>query len=357
MAKAKVYNVALLLQQARAGSLSISEMQKEVSRLHDRGTPVARDAAMELRAIIQREQGKKAVAAIGDPTPGSAKWAFAELGAAQVTPYRWSATTADGRVVITLWDEPGRFMDDYLPLSYRADSADRLRRIENSSAMKQNRDAYFRDLEVAVAAHKGLVNAILQTAVDINAVVRQRASGSCRPWLNEDRTPVLLRILDLDIHKHSYEFEFAEPNTKPRCPFDDAQVPCTSSKTEDKMLDAFMQKHPGSYYIEVPLADGRRVDAVRVPAARTVRIDGADFDPSLAAAEVDVIEVKQGRLAREVVDQAIGSAEAFSAIYGIKARPVAVVEHGSPSVEKVAHVRAKTFMVFATRSPLAPDPL
>src|SRR5205809_3725393 len=107
------------------------------------------------------------------------------------------------------------------------------------------------------------------------------------------------------------------------------------------MLEAFMREYLGSFYIKVPLADGRRIDAVRVPGKRTVRIDGSDFDPTVIPGKVDVIEVKQGRLAREVVDQAIGSAQAFSAVHGIKVRPVAVVEHGSPAVEKVAHIRAR----------------
>jgi hypothetical protein len=86
--------------------------------------------------------------------------------------------------------------------------------------VRQNRNAYFRDLEVAVASHGGLVTAILATAVDINAIPRERKAGSCRPWLNEDGTPVVLQIKDLDIGKHSYRFEFAEPHKKPRCPYE-----------------------------------------------------------------------------------------------------------------------------------------
>lgn len=348
--KTKGYNIPLVLQQAEQGLLSIAEMKKHVSKMLDTGSLRARDAAMEIQAIIQREQGKKAVAAIGDATPGSAKWALAQLGAAQITPYRWSGTTTEGKVVVVLWDEPDRFeKNSFIPLSERADSPERLRSVEQNPGVKQNRDAYYKDLEVAVAVHGGLITAILATAVDINATIRQRKPGSCRPWLNEDGTPVVLRLLDLDIHKHSYRLEFADPHKHPRCPFDTSQVPSTSSKTEDKMLEIFMQQNPGAYYIEVPLADGRRIDAVRVPGERTLRIDGSDFDPSLIVGEVDVIEIKQGRLAREVADQAIGSAQAFSALYAVRARPVAIVEKGSPKVESVARVRSKSMVIFPTR--------
>jgi hypothetical protein len=349
MTKGKVHNVQVLLQQAKDGLLTIGEMKKHVSVLEDRGSPVARDAAMELRAIIQREQGKRAVALTGEAKPGSAKWAFALLGAAQVTPYRWSATTADGKVVIVLWDERGRFLENYLPLAHGADTPERIQQIQVNPAVRQNRDAFFRDLEVAAAVHGGFVCAILATAVDINAAVRQRAPRTCRPWLNEDGSPVVLRVLDLDLQRHSYRLEFAEPYKRPRCPFDDALVPTTSSITEDKMLEVYMRTNPGSYYIEVPLADGRRVDAVRIPGAHTVRIDGAEFNASLAPS-VEVIEVKQGTLARAVVDQAIGSAEALAATFSITATPVAVVERGSTKVEAIARIRSKGLKVFATRT-------
>jgi len=348
--KTKSYNVPLVRQQAQQGLLSIAEMKKHVSKMLDIGSPHARDAAVEIQAIIRREQGKKAVAAVGDATPGSAKWALSQLGAAQITPYRWSGTTAEGEVVIVLWDESNRFEKNYTPLSEHADSTERLQSTALNPGVKQNRDAYYKDLEVAVARHGGLVTAILATAVDINATVRQRKPGSCRPWLNDDGTPVVLRLLDLDIHRHSYRLEFAEPQKCPRCPFDTSQVPSTSSKTEDKMLEIFMRQNPGAYYIEVPLADGRRIDAVRVPGERTLRIDGSDFDPSLITGEVDVIEIKQGRLAREVVDQAIGSAQAFSALYAVKARAVAIVEKGSDKAESVARVRSKSMVIFPTRT-------
>ena len=315
----------------------------------DLGSPSARDSAIELQSIVQREQGKRAVARSGDATPGTAKWAFAQLSAGMITAFRWSGTTAEGNVVVALWDERSRFRGDYLPLVEESDSPERLKLIERNPGVKQNRNAYFKDLEISIARDQGLVKAILATAVDINAEVRKRKQGSCRPWLNEDGTPVVLRVIDLDIQQHSYRLNFADPQKRPRCPFDDFQVPSTSSKTEDKMLEVFMRENPGSYYIEVPLNDGRRVDAVRVPGVRTERIDGSDFNPYEIVWQVDVIEVKRGHLARAVVDQAIGSAEAFAIQYSVKARPVAVVEVGSPKVEKTALTRAKSFLVFATR--------
>src|SRR5258708_21834795 len=112
--RSKSYNIPLIRQQAQQGSLTIAEMKKHVTKMLDNGSPVARDAAREIQAIIQREQGKKAMASLGAATPGSAKWALAQLGAAQVTPYRWSGTTAEGKVVVVIWDEPDRFRGGYL---------------------------------------------------------------------------------------------------------------------------------------------------------------------------------------------------------------------------------------------------
>src|SRR5690349_459124 len=113
VSKPKTYNTQAIVDSAREGSMSLPEIKKHIRKLEDRGTNMARQAAMDLRAMVQREEGRKAVAASDDSTPGSAKWAFAQLGAAPVTPYRWSATTAEGRVVVALWDEPSRFGPDF----------------------------------------------------------------------------------------------------------------------------------------------------------------------------------------------------------------------------------------------------
>jgi hypothetical protein len=220
MARSKGYNVPAVVLQAQQGQLSVAEMKRHIKRMLDSGSPMARDAAMTIRAIVQREQGRAAVEAVDEATPGSAKWAFAQLGAAMVTPYRWSGTTAEGEVVVALWDEPERFGQDYLPLVEKIEDPERRRLVERMPGVQQNRTAYFRDLEVAVAAHRGLVKAILATAVDINAIPRQRKAGSCRPWYNEDGSPVILRVTDLDIGKQRYRLEFAEPHKKPRCPFE-----------------------------------------------------------------------------------------------------------------------------------------
>jgi hypothetical protein len=232
VSSAKTYNVQLVLQQAQTGRLSVAEMKRHIKQMQDRGSPVARSAAIELRAIVQREEGKKAVAALDEGSQGSAKWAFAQLGAALVTPYRWSATTAEGQVVIGLWDEPTRFGPGYLPL-HQKEPLQRQELIERMPGVTQNRKAFYQDLEVAVAAHAGLVTAILATAVDIDAIPRQRKPGFSRPWLNEDGTPVVLRIKDLDIGKRSYSMEFAELDKRPRCPFERTRLGAVASTPED----------------------------------------------------------------------------------------------------------------------------
>jgi hypothetical protein len=75
----KIHNVQLALEQARSGKLTVTEMKKQIKTMHERGSPVALDAAAELGAIVQRHEGEKAVAAaaLEDASPGSAKWAFA----------------------------------------------------------------------------------------------------------------------------------------------------------------------------------------------------------------------------------------------------------------------------------------
>jgi hypothetical protein len=147
-------------------------------------------------------------------------------------------------VIVGLWDELRRFDRNYLPLVDNRDSQERVRAIELTPGVKQNRNAFFKNMEVAVATHGGVVLAILATAVDIEAVPRQRKPGSCRPWLNEGGSPVLLRVVDLDMAREKYRFEFHEPHKRRRCPFDESQVPKTTSKSEDLMLELFMRNHP-----------------------------------------------------------------------------------------------------------------
>jgi len=63
------------------------------------------------------------------------------------------------------------------------------------------------------------VRAVISTAEDINSIPRKRLTGLSRPWLNEDGSAVLLRIIDLDIKQWTFNYELVDSFARPRCPF------------------------------------------------------------------------------------------------------------------------------------------
>jgi predicted RecB family endonuclease len=111
------------------------------------------------------------------------------------------------------------------------------------------------------------------------------------------------------------------------------------------MLREYSQIHPGKYYLEVSIGE-RRIDAVRIAAPYTAFFPGADLrldSKSKDGAAIEAIEVKQGALRRNIIDQAIGSAKAVGAI------PVAIVEVVPEALVEDIVSRYPTFKVWASR--------
>src|SRR5688572_3641232 len=98
----KTFNPRVVISQAEAGQLSLSEVRKQIRIAEDFGQ---RETVSALKAVEQRLLGQRATRRLSNShAVGTAAWAYAELRAAPKTPYSWAALDPDGRVVINLWD-------------------------------------------------------------------------------------------------------------------------------------------------------------------------------------------------------------------------------------------------------------
>ena len=315
------FNSRVVIAQAEAGDLSLDDIRKNIRVAENLNQ---RDTVSILKGIEQKIVGLRAAQRLSNTyTPGTAKWAFAELGATAVTNYSWAALDREGRVVINVWDDREGWATNaqgrWCPvLAYGARRNTDRERVQEGRAIA-TRTEFFKLLDVAVGSHSGIVRAIISTAEDINAIPRKRVKGSSRPWLNDDNSPVQLKIIDLDLARKTFSYELVDPAKRPRSPFGEF-APRLGSVREDRMLRAYAQEHPGNYFLEVTIAE-RRVDAIRVPGKSTTFSWGADFRiEMMQVVGVEIIEVKQAALRRTILDQAIGSAAALGGI------PVAIIE-------------------------------
>jgi hypothetical protein len=347
LSKRNTFNARAVIAQAENGELTLSEVRKQIRTADDFGQ---RDAASALKAIEQRMSGERATRRLSNAhAKGTAAWAYAELGAVPKTAFSWAALDREGRVVINLWDDPPGWAQDsdgrWHPVGrYGArGNEERDRALENRAL--HTRTEFFKLLEVAVASQGGLVRAILSTAEDITAIPRKRAYGLSRPWLNEDDSPVVISIGDLDLANYSFTYALADDAKRPRSPFTEDSGPRLGSRVEDRMLREYSQSHPGRYYLEVTVGE-RRVDAVRIAAPYTAFFRGSDLRLDAEAkdgAAIEAIEVKQGTLRRNIIDQAIGSANA------LRATPVAIVEIAPADLLQDVRARYPTFKVWPSR--------
>ena len=201
--------------------MSLDELRREI-RNADKFN--SREALRALRAIEQRMMGEKATQRLSNThVKGSAAWAYAELGAAPKTPYSWAALDAKGHVVINLWDDKPGWHEDtqgrWCPKHLHGARKNVDREANQQRRALGTRTEFFKLLEVAVAEHRSEVRAVISTAEDINSIPRKRLTGLSRPWLNEDGSAVLLRIIDLDIKQWTFNYELVDSFARPRCPF------------------------------------------------------------------------------------------------------------------------------------------
>jgi hypothetical protein len=236
------FNSREVIALAEAGKLSRDDIRKNIRIAENLNQ---RDTVAILKNIEQKIVGQRAALRLSNThTPGTAKWAFAELGATAVTNYSWAALDREGRVVINMWDDQDGWATNaqgrWCPvLAYGARrNADRERAQEGRAIA--TRTEFFKLLDVAVGSYGGIVRAIISTAEDINANPRKRVKGSSRPWLNDDNSPVQLRIIDLNLARKTFSYELVDPAKRPRSPFGEF-VPRLGSVREDKMLRTYAQ--------------------------------------------------------------------------------------------------------------------
>lgn len=214
MAQTRTFNQRIAIERARTGDAPDAELRKSIETAEQFGNSAA---AAELRAILQARSGARAVRRISAvQKEGSAEWAFAQFNAAPATAYSWSALTADGDVVVNLWDDAR----DFDPVTFQPIPWAR----ESVTKKIGTRTQFFQTLETAMASRLGLLRVTLSTAVDRDARPVKRTPGKTRPWLNEDGSPVLIRIVELRMPSATdlggyWRAELAEPLKRPRSPF------------------------------------------------------------------------------------------------------------------------------------------
>ncbi len=208
------FNSRLAIDRARFGDSSDADMRKDIKRAGDLGLS---SAVKELQAILQSHQGCRATRQLSQENPvGSARWAFAQLEAAPVTPYSWSALTANGDVVVNLWDDAR----DFDPITFQPIPWVR----ERANRKTGTRTEFFKHLETAMGSRGGVLRVTLSTAIDRNVRPVKRTPGKTRPWFNEDGSPVLIRLVELvmpspqDIAGY-WRGVLAEPDKRPLSPF------------------------------------------------------------------------------------------------------------------------------------------
>lgn len=214
MPKKRIFNPRVAVDRAKNGEASDAELRKYIDTAVQFGNA---GTATDLKAILQARRGARAVERISTVQKlGSAAWAFAQFNAAPETPYSWSALTADGDVVVNLWDDERDFdRVTFQPIPWAR---------EPLAKKIGTRTKFFQTLEIAMASRRGLLRVILSTAVDRNVRPVKRASGQTRPWYNEDGSPVLIRLVELrmpaagDLQGY-WCAELAEQGKRPRAPF------------------------------------------------------------------------------------------------------------------------------------------
>jgi len=210
----RIFNPRLAIERARSGDASDTEVRKDIDTAEQFGNS---GAESELRGILQARSGARAVKRMSAvQRRGSAEWAFAQFGAAAATPYSWSALRADGDVVVNLWDDKR----DFDGITFQPQPWAR----EPVTRTIGTRTQFFQTLETALASQGGLLRVTLSTAVDRDARPVERTPGKTRPWLNEDGSPVLIRIVELRMPSPQdlggyWRAELAEPQKRPRSPF------------------------------------------------------------------------------------------------------------------------------------------
>jgi hypothetical protein len=210
----RIFNPRLAIERARSGDATDAEVRKDIDTAEQFGNS---GAVSELRAILQVRSGARAVKRMSAvPRPGSAEWAFAQFGAAAATPYSWSALTVDGDVVVNLWDDKRDFDGTtFQPQPWARQPA---------TKKSGTRTQFFQTLETALASRGGLLRVTLSTAMDRDARPVKRTPGKTRSWLNEDGSPVLIRIVELEMPSPQelggyWRAELAEAEKRPRSPF------------------------------------------------------------------------------------------------------------------------------------------
>lgn len=214
MSQKRIFNPRLAIERAKSGDVSDAELRKSIITAEKFGVS---GAVAELRSILQARSGTRAVRRISSAQKqGSAEWAFAQHGAAPTTPYSWSALTADGDVVVNLWDDSSDFDPaTFQPIPWAGEIITR---------KTGTRTQFYQTLEIAMASRGGVLRVTLSTAIDRNARPVVRTPGKTRPWLNEDGSPVLIRIVELQMPSEGnlgghWRAELAEPQKRPRTPF------------------------------------------------------------------------------------------------------------------------------------------
>jgi len=214
MTKKNVFSGRLAVDRAKNGESSDVQLRKDINRAEQLGLSVIQ---IELSVIYQTRCGLRAVKKIStSEKKGSAKWAFNQLEANPLTSFSWSALTGNGDVVVNLWDD----RRDFDPITFQPQPW-----VRNPKTKKTGtRTQFFKHLEIAKASKNGLLRVTLSSAIDRDAIPAKRENGKSRPWLNEDETPVSIKIIELQMPSEKnisgyWRAEIAEQHKSPRSPF------------------------------------------------------------------------------------------------------------------------------------------
>jgi hypothetical protein len=212
--KKNVFSGRLAVDRAKNGESTDAELRKDINRAEQLGLS---EILLELRVIYQTRCGLRAVRNIStSEKKGSARWAFNQLEANPPTSFSWSALTGNGDVVVNLWDD----QRDFDPIKFQPQPW-----VRNPKTKKTGtRTQFFKHLEIAKASKNGLLRVTLSSAIDRDAIPAKRENGKSRPWLNEDGTPVLIKIIELQMPSEKnisgyWRAELAEQHKSPRSPF------------------------------------------------------------------------------------------------------------------------------------------